>query len=995
MRNFSKLFFSRSTLPMVEVSNLNDIDPDLNYFGEPSSISESSSSPYLSISEFNSLLKNSSSNSNLTIFNHNIRSFRMNSSMMLSIFDTQVKYPDVFILTETWFTPNYQDNILGYNSFHTIREHRSGGVSVFIAENFQSTLIERLSYANENIEVCCVEANFFSEQYILIGIYRPVLGNLDLFLSELNSVLNDNRVGNKNIVIAGDLNLDLLADSQISNSFIDNMYTLHFLPVISKPTRFSPHNINSSTLLDQIWVNKVVTYSSGILLTDITDHLPTFIILPISNSSRPHLSEKIKITFRDESEINLEKFGDLLGNFDWSSIKSNDASIYVENFSGKIFEFYNQSFPLKVKYVSAKKSLNPWINGPLLKLIEAKSLYFNLYRQGLVSKSENNFYKNRVKRILDKAKISYFNKLFNNARNNIRSTWRIIKSLTSPNSKVDKISSLVSDGVEYSEEGQMANIFSNYFSSIASDLDVQLPIIDFDPLFYVNPINSNMFLTPVNPQECAVVIARLKNSNHSINPCPVRIFKKFKEFFSYILSDMINLAFQSGTFPCSLKSAIVTPVFKNGVKSDPSNYRPISVTSFISKIFEKLILNRLINFLNSNSVLSPRQFGFTKNRSTKDALTTLTENLYDSLNSNEVTISIFIDYKKAFDTINHSILLRKLQLYGIRGLPLQLLKTYLSDRQQTVKLGDSYSSSKIVNIGVPQGTILGPILFLIYINDLPNISELCNSIMFADDTTLTFRHSNYSQLVTTCNVELVKFHTWSVANRLSINYSKTCCMLFTNRRINDPPSIYMNNFSLDFESSVKFLGVILDSKLKFDQHIRSVCNKVSRSIGILYKLKGFVPHSCLKTIYYSFVHPYLLYGLIIWGGTYAIHLNPIVVLQKRCIRLVCDAPYLAHSNPLFASTKILKLSDMYKFEVANYIFNIKSDPNLNRSHNYETRNRNLLLPTFQRLSLTQHSIYFIGIQFWNNLPPNIKSAERRSLFRKQLKNYLLSSYTSA
>ena len=259
------------------------------------------------------------------------------------------------------------------------------------------------------------------------------------------------------------------------------MYSFHFIPVITKPTRMSPLNMNRSTLLDQIWINRIVTYSSGILLTDITDHLPTFITVPISNTSGSHSSEKIKISFRDESKANIDKFGTLLNEFDWTTIKSNDLNIYVEKFSDKISKLYDQSFPLKVKYVSLKKSLNPWVNGPLSKLIEANSLYFNLYRHGLISKSENNDFKNRVKRILDNARNSYFNRLFSNARNNIRSTWRIIKSLTSPNSKRDTISCLVSDGVEYNEESQIANIFSNYFSSIANDLGSQLPSTDFDP----------------------------------------------------------------------------------------------------------------------------------------------------------------------------------------------------------------------------------------------------------------------------------------------------------------------------------------------------------------------------------------------------------------------------------------------------------------------------------------------------------------------------------
>ena len=181
--------------------------------------------------------------------------------------------------------------------------------------------------------------------------------------------------------------------------------------------------------------------------------------------------------------------------------------------------------------------------------------------------------------------------------------------------------------------------------------------------------------------------------------------------------------------------------------------------------------------------------------------------------------------------------------------------------------------------------------------------------------------------------------------------------------------------------------------MKFDGHIKSVSNKISRSIGIFYKLKNIVNHSCLKTLYYSFVHPYLLYGLIVWGSTFTTHLNPLIVLQKRCIRLVCNAPYLSHSNPLFISTKVLKLADMYNYEVASFVFDIKSDPLFNLNHSYQTRNSNLSIPNVPRLTLTQHSIYFKGVQFWNSLPNEIRSINRKSLFQRQLKEYLVFKYT--
>ena len=368
--------------------------------------------------------------------------------------------------------------------------------------------------------------------------------------------------------------------------------------------------------------------------------------------------------------------------------------------------------------------------------------------------------------------------------------------------------------------------------------------------------------------------------------------------------------------------------------------------------------------------------------------------MYDSLNSKDHTINIFIDYKKAFDTVNHSILIRKLEKYGVRGLPLNLIKNYLCDRYQTVKVNKCFSAPKRVTIGIPQGSILGPLLFLIYINDLPNVSDRFQATLFADDTTLIFKGHDYNILIDLCNTELEKFKQWSESNRLSINPEKTNCLLVTNRKI----SQIQNNVVLDgklmsFVPQHKFLGVSLDNKLKFDKHIEIIRNKISKSIGIMFKIQKLVPQSCLKTLYYSFIYPYLLYCLPIWGGTYHTHLNSLITLQKRAVRIISNASYLDHTDPLFKSNQILKLGDIYIFTLAIYMFrNSDSFSNFSRSHSHDTRNRNILLPPYERLTTTQQSVLYGGTRVWNDLPDNINTSPTISISKYRLKLSLLNNY---
>ena len=483
---------------------------------------------------------------------------------------------------------------------------------------------------------------------------------------------------------------------------------------------------------------------------------------------------------------------------------------------------------------------------------------------------------------------------------------------------------------------------------------------------------------------------------------PVLVIKKSFSEISEPLLYIINLSLAKGVFPDKLKTAKVVPIYKANDSELFNNYRPISLLSHFSKFFERVMYNRLIEFVERFEILYSHQFGFRKNHSTSLALTHLINKIASAIDQNEVTVGIFLDLSKAFDTLDHEILFSKLKHYGIDGIALQWIKSYFCNRKQFVQINQASSSELTIKCGVPQGSILGPLFFILYINDLPNSVNISETLLFADDTSISCSHTDIDHLITVLNKELQSVDVWMKANKLSVNISKTKYVIFRpkQKRINTNIPILFDGKVLKQEQSLKFLGVHIDENLSWKTHINFLCQKISKSIGVIYRSRFYLSTKTKISLYYSLVYPYLSYCNIVWSSTYVTNLNRIFLLQKRAVRALTNAHYYSHTAPLFKQLRLLDIYNINSYYTARFMYSYHhqlhppSFLNLfvtnSQVHNYNTRSQANYRSHPCRTNIKQFTILYQGPKLWNTLPTIVTNSESSPCFKSRMFTYLLS-----
>lgn len=418
------------------------------------------------------------------------------------------------------------------------------------------------------------------------------------------------------------------------------------------------------------------------------------------------------------------------------------------------------------------------------------------------------------------------------------------------------------------------------------------------------------------------------------------------DFVCEPLTHIFNCCFDDATFPEAFKFSKVVPIFKKNNNLEYKNYRPICIIPTISNVFEKIIKKQVTAYFERNKLFTSRQFGFRSNHSTVDAVVSLVGHCLDEIENGNSVCNRFFDLSRAFDTVSHDVLLHKLKFYGFNNIGVNLIKSYLFGRYQSVFYNNCSSNFMLCKTGVPQGSVLGPLLFIIYVNDLPAniLSDVSLAYMYADDLALTV-YNKYNDLLTCKLMDInTRIIEWCNANRLKLNHSKTVDLKITT-----------NNQHLSLTPCTKFLGIYLESSLSWQSHIDYIANKLSKSIFIIRVLKPYLNVEALLSVYYAHIYSHLSYGILLWGNHSAI--SKLFVLQKRCIRLICGAKPGEHCKPFFVSLGVLTLSSMYVLDCLLYVKkNISNLYTLSSIHNRNTRNNLNIYKKKCKYSLTQKKI---------------------------------------
>lgn len=932
----------------------------------------------------------SNTNQYLKILQQNIRSLNCNYSELLVLLRRLSLSCDIILLSECWLSNVINlPSLQGYNSHRTNDNYnQNDGLVVYTANTLQCIVEEPFL-----LDANCLTIKI-KQDTVLIAIYRPPsFKSLDNFLNSLHSLL-ESLSNFKNIVIAGDVNIDLLKNNRDTSAYFDSVSFHGLLSANHYATR-------EDACLDHVMLKTKLNAYTFTLNTTITDHKSVLLCIK-DNFINTHKIEKVKSVLK----INSESLITACENYNFEEIyKETNLNVAMNKYITIIQQLISNNSLRKI-IPRSKYIIKPWITSGVLRCIRTRDRMhkkIKLNTNDDILKITYKRYRNFCNNLLKKLKKQYEKEQLVKSKNNPKHLWTSIKTITNTNKLNHPPLELLKTDPNPITAINTAN---TYFSHIGKELAERIPthLPSFENVSKP-PLNSFVLL-PTDSEEVKAEILSLKSDcSPGWDQISAKILKTIYKPLTPVLTHIINKSFESGTFPDALKKAVVIPIFKAGNRESVNNYRPIAILTTLSKIFERLINKRLTVYLENFNLLSNSQYGFRSGRSTESAVLDLVNFVAEKLDNKFKCLTIFLDLAKAFDTVSVPRLVQKLENLGIRGIPLQLLSSYLSNRKQCLKVGDLIGDELPVNYGVPQGSILGPTLFLCYINDMCSLNiENCRISAYADDTALTFHSECWHDLLHIAQNGFNTISHWLSSNYLTLNEDKTKYIVFSihNRqdvlnlssciyahKCNFPPNPNCNCNKINQTKHLKYLGVEVDANLTFENHLLALSQKIRKLTYIFKYLREVADKSTMRMVYESLVQSIIRYCITTWGGANQSKMIVVERAQRMILKVSLSKPRLFPTTQLYMESQSLTVRQLY---IMNTIIYNHSNTSHTSQHRVAGTRRNYIIreTTKVKTSFAQRFYSFRGPLLSNKFYKieNIKNCSKIEC-KTKLKKWLI------